>query len=99
MGKAKLGLTKAFIERWPSYGVTTIDRFHCNDKEVSLSISDSYQMSSTFISGQRSCGSPEAYPRVCGLLLLQRWLQIAGHTVSSLPVQRTVEWSTTSLCQ
>ena len=30
MGKAVLGLTKvAFIERWPSYRVATIDRFHC----------------------------------------------------------------------
>ena len=30
MKKAVLGFTKvAFIERWPSYGVTTIDRFHC----------------------------------------------------------------------
>ena len=30
MGKALSGLTKvAFIERWPSYRVATIDRFHC----------------------------------------------------------------------
>ena len=30
MRKAVLGLTKvAFIERWPSYSVATIDKSHC----------------------------------------------------------------------
>ena len=30
-GENSTGLTKvAFIERWPSYRVTTVDRFHCS---------------------------------------------------------------------
>ena len=34
-GKALSGLTKvAFIERWPSYRVATIDRFHCTTYHI-----------------------------------------------------------------
>ena len=39
MGEAVLRLAKvAFIERWPSYGVATINRFHCNEVFIHLTM-------------------------------------------------------------